>query len=64
MEMNFVPGLLADRIPENGPGPIGPQYPDGGQASPNATKKQRTMMVIIAALFIFWILGKNNYYTV
>jgi hypothetical protein len=57
--MNFIPGLFADRMPENGPGPIGPQYPKGGQASPNATKEQRTMMIIKMALFILQILEKK-----
>jgi hypothetical protein len=64
MEMNFLPGLSADRIPGNGPGPIWPQYPDCGQASPNATKEQRTMAIIKTALFIFRILENNYNYVI
>jgi hypothetical protein len=65
MEMNFLPGLLADRKPVNGgTGYIPPQSPGGGQASPNATKEQSTMTIIKTALFIFRILENNYNYVI
>jgi hypothetical protein len=63
MEMNFLPGLSADRIPVNGGVP--PQsYTGGGQAFPNATKEQSMMTIIKTAVFIFQILEKNNNYII
>jgi hypothetical protein len=61
MEMNFLPGLSADRKPVNGgTGYVPPQSPSGGQAFPNETKEQSTMTIIKTALFIFSDSRKNN----
>ncbi len=65
MEMNFLPGLSADRKPvKGGTGYIPPQSPGGGQAFPNETKEQSTMTIIKTALFIFQILEKNKNYII